>query len=150
MFSMLGVRPQSLHRIWAEQRSTSTAEGQHMCSRVPVHASHLAPKQVIHAQIFRNAHVLCIIFAAAPPPWRSSVQDLWAEMELNIMFLMIFSLAYNHLRLFKLPFKISHLQREWVFFHRVHHVALPCLHQTCHKYLTLERVYFLVSLLLQH
>lgn len=67
MFSMLGVRPQSLHRIWAEQRSTSTAEGQHMCSRVPVHASHLAPKQVIHAQIFRNAHVLCIIFAAAPP-----------------------------------------------------------------------------------
>ena len=103
-----------------------------MCCRVPVHASHLAPKQVIHAQSFRNAHVLCIIFAAAPPR-RSSVQDLLAEMELNVMFLMIFSLAYNHLRLFKLPFKISHLQMERVLFHRVHHVALLCLYQTCYK-----------------
>lgn len=55
-----GVRSQSIHCIRAEQRSASTAEGQHMYSRVPVHASHLAPKQV--------SHMLCIIFTAAPRP----------------------------------------------------------------------------------
>lgn len=76
-----GVRSQSIHRVRAEQRSASTAEGQHLYRRVPVHASHLAPKQVWHRECPRPppprpCHpVLCIIFAAAPP-WTAQ----WTEI----------------------------------------------------------------------
>lgn len=55
--SSLGLRPQSLHRLWAQQRPASTTEGPHVHSRVPVHASHLAPQQVSRTENARNPRV---------------------------------------------------------------------------------------------
>lgn len=63
-----GVRPAGLHRVRAEQCSASTAEGQHVHSRVPVHAAHLAPKQVMCMQDSHDALVLRILAVVVPAP----------------------------------------------------------------------------------
>lgn len=58
-----GVRSQSIHRLRAEQCSASTTEGQHLYSRVPVHAAYFTPKQVSH---ITTIPPLCIIVVSAP------------------------------------------------------------------------------------
>lgn len=63
-----GVRPAGLHRVRAEQCSASAAEGQHVHSRVPVHAAHLAPKQVMRMQDSHDALVLHILAVVVPAP----------------------------------------------------------------------------------
>lgn len=62
-----GLRPAGLHCVWAEQCSASTAEGQHLHCGVPVHAAHLAPKQV-PCQHDYHAIVLCILAVVVPTP----------------------------------------------------------------------------------
>lgn len=63
----VGVRSKSLHRIRVEQRSASAAEGQHMYSRVSVHAAHVPPQQVSHIKNTLNACAVCVSLAAALP-----------------------------------------------------------------------------------
>lgn len=57
----VGVRSKGLHRIRVEQCSASAAEGQHMYSRVPVHAAHVTPQQVSHIKPRPPPQCLCSV-----------------------------------------------------------------------------------------
>lgn len=90
---MSGVRSESIHSLRAQQCSASTTEGQHMYSRVSVHASNFTSQQVLLMKKLKHIHAVHYYSAVLTP---SSPQDTVPSV-----ILLIFSCWIFHL---KLPF----------------------------------------------
>lgn len=82
---MSGVCSESIHRLRAQQCSASTTEGQHMYSRVSVHASHFTSQQVLLMKI-AETRTCALLFCCPDPllsPGRRAISNSTHTLMLN-------------------------------------------------------------------